>query len=129
MAKAAPPKPSPLEAGILSALRSIDNQVARNMLRTPAEREVSGVQKWEPYDQKIELITSLVLENLANRAIELDGVLVLAQAMCKALQMYCDELGQEGLGKMRSEYCSVAFEAIQRNASSGLSISKVSEIN
>jgi len=40
------PKAPPLEQGLLTAMKAIDNQIAREMQRSPAEREAPGMQKW-----------------------------------------------------------------------------------
>lgn len=97
-----------LEESLLTALKAIDNQVARAMERTPAEREVSGVQKWKPFDDKIEQVSTLILDNFGE-GISLDGVLVMSQAMVKALSILSSELGSEGLGDLRTTYVKEAL--------------------
>ena len=47
----------------------------------------------------------------------LDGLLVLARASAKALNIYCDELGEDGLGKVRSAACKDAASEIERDIS------------
>jgi hypothetical protein len=76
---------SPLEAALLQCLTALDNQVAREMQRTPAERE-------------------------------LHGMIVLAQALSKALSLFVDEMGAEGLGRVRSEYVAHAGDAMAADA-------------
>ena len=59
-------KPPKLEQHLLQAMRVIDNRVARQMQRTPAEREVHGVQKWEPYRIVVEDICALLLNEIGD---------------------------------------------------------------
>jgi len=106
----------PLEAGVLTALRAIDNQVARELQRTPADLTKHGVQKWEPFQKRIESISSFIIECLGERRIELDGILVLAQALTKTLSLLIDDLGEKGLGKVRTGYCVGALENIIAHA-------------
>jgi hypothetical protein len=111
-----PQKPSPLEQNLLAAMKAIDNQILREMQRSPAELEKHGVQKWEPYQKRIENISALILNSLGGEDISLDSLLVLSQATSKALQLIVEELGSEGLGKMRAAYCQRAIEALADNA-------------
>jgi len=113
--------PSPLEAALLKAMQSIDNQIAREMQRTPAEREVHGAQKWKPFDTRIENIAAFVLNALGDDSAKLDSVLVLSQAFTKALRLAMEDLGSDGLGKIRTEYCSQTMERIQQDAEKGRS--------
>jgi hypothetical protein len=105
-----------LEQGLLQAMKAIDNQVARAMQRSPAEREIHGVQKWEPYASRVEYLTAFILEELGANDVSLDSVLVLVQAFAKALHFAVDDLGPEGLGAVRSSYCLDAMEKVQRDA-------------
>lgn len=105
-----------LEQGLLQAMKAIDNQVARAMQRSPAEREIHGVQKWEPYASRVEHLTAFILEELAVNNISLDSVLVLVQAFAKTLNFAVDDLGPDGLGAVRSSYCLDAMEKVQRDA-------------
>ncbi|MFO0415679.1 MAG: hypothetical protein ACK5Y6_00185 [Pseudomonadota bacterium] len=105
-----------LEEGLLQALKAIDNQVARSMQRSPSEREAQGMQKWEPYSSRIEGITAFLLEEFGDNSINLDSLVVSTQAFAKALQLVCDDLGQEGLGKIRTEYCLDAMRKVARDA-------------
>lgn len=110
----------PLEEGIVMAMRAIDNQVAREMQRTPAEREEQGVQKWSPYGKRIEQLCVQLVSLLGNQECQLDSLLVLSQASAKALCMVIEDLESEGLGNVRSGYCLDAMENIQRDARNGL---------
>jgi hypothetical protein len=112
-------KSPPLSEGLLTALRALDNQIAREMQRSPEQQERSGVQKWEPIQKRVELVCALLLNALGERQIALDGIVVLAQAMPKALLLLTQDLGEEGLGKLRTAYCNAAFESIQRDAEAG----------
>ena len=112
-------KLEPLEEGLLLAMRAIDKQIAREMQRSPAELEISGVQKWEPIQKRIELVTSILLGFIGSNKRQLDSLLVLSQASTKALRMFVDELGQENIGEIRSAYLEKAFENISRDAREG----------
>lgn len=105
-----------LEAGLLQAMKAIDNQIARAMQRSPAEREVHGVQKWEPYTARVEGIAGFLLEEIGDTKVGLDSLLVCAQAFTKALQLVCNELGTDGLGDVRAAYCLDAMRHITRDA-------------
>ena len=118
----AKPKVPPLEAGLLQAMKALDNQIARQMQRSPAEREELGVQKWEPIGERIEEVVSLVLEKLGSEEVALDGLLVLSQAMSKALYLLVEELGEEGLGELRGGYCRKACELILRDAERAMEV-------
>lgn len=105
-----------LEEGLLQAMKAIDNQVARAMQRSPAEREMHGVQKWEPYASRVEGIAAFLLQEVGDTTIGLDSLIVCAQAFTKALQLVCDDLGADGLGKLRASYCLDAMGKITRDA-------------
>ena len=109
-------KLSKLESALLVVMQAIDNQVAREMQRTPAAEELQGVLKWAPYEKRIEQLTGFILGSVAERTVDLDSLLVLSQASAKALSLYVQELGEEGLGKVRSEYCLKALKAIGRDS-------------
>ena len=108
-----------LAQGLIAAMKAIDNQIARKMQRSPAEREEAGVQKWSPYAEKVEQTTALVLDAFGSQDIELDSVLVTSQAMVKALYLIIEEV--EDLGKLRTEYCQDALEKIDRDVRQALS--------
>src|SRR5689334_11784334 len=94
-------KRSPLEEGLMTALTALDNQIAREMQRSPEQLSAHGVQKWEAYSKRVELVTTHLLDGLGSEEIQLDSLLVLAQAAAKALSFTIQDLGQEGLGKVR----------------------------
>jgi len=109
---------SPLEDGLFKACRAIENQIAREMQRTPAQRDQHGVQKWEPYAKRIESICSFLLEETATEAgqgVSLDALLVLSQAVTKALSILTDELGEKGLGTVRAAYVREAAKNLKRD--------------
>jgi hypothetical protein len=109
------------EEGLLQAMKAIDNQIARALQRTPAERELQGVQKWEPYESRIEHVTAFLLNQLGDSEIAFDSLIVFAQAFTKALRFAAEDLGTEGLGAMRTEYCRDAMQKIERDAGKALS--------
>lgn len=109
----------PLEMNLLSALKALDTQIAREMQRSPAEREEHGVMKREPYLKRIEKLTGFVLDAVGAEEADLDGVLVLSQTLAKSLQMLVEDMGPEGLGKVRSSYCHEAFDCLERAVEQG----------
>ena len=106
---------SPLEDGLIRAMRSLDVQIARALERSPAEREEKGVQKWEPIAQRVETVCSFLLDRLGDDEVRLDSVVVLAQSFAKLLTLVADDLGSEGLGAMRTSYCLAAADSIERD--------------
>ena len=112
-------KLTPLDEGLLRALRAIDTQVAREMQRTPAELEKLGVQKWEPFNKRIENIAAFLIDNISEQNVQLDSLLVLSQALVKVLKIFSEDLGEEGLGKMRVAYVRWALENLARDAYEG----------
>jgi len=113
-------KAPPLENGLITAMRAIDNQIARQMERSPTERDDAGVQKWEPHQQKIEQICALVLEAFGDDEVRFDSLLVTAQAFAKSLYLVSEELGQTGLGTVRAGYAREALRSILRDAERGV---------
>lgn len=101
-----------MEAGLARCMRSLDSQIAREMQRSPAEREEHGVQKWEPYNTRIERLVTFLLNQLGDEEVTLDSLLVLVQALTKTYSIIVDDLGEEGLGEVRSLYCARACEAL-----------------
>jgi hypothetical protein len=106
-------KLSNLESGLLAAMKAIDNQILREVAhRSPEQREHHGVQKWDAFSSRVERIASFLLNALGDDEIKLDSVLVLAQALTKSLELAIDDLGEEGLGDVRTKYCLDALEKI-----------------
>ena len=101
-----------LDESLIRALELIDSQIARAMERTPEQREKSGVQKWKPLEERIERLSTLVLDNFGER-VQLDSILVLSQVMVKVLGLLCQEMGQEGLGELRSSYIQEALKILE----------------
>lgn len=112
-------KRPPLEEGLITALAAIDTQVARELQRSPAEREVHGVRRWEPYQKRVELVTSFLLNSLGDEEVRVDGLVVLSQALTKALAFLAEDLHPEGLGKVRTEYLLHTFDQLARDARRG----------
>ncbi len=104
-----------LEQGLQQALQAIDTQIAREMQRDPAALELQGVQKWEPYQKRVEHLTTFLMDSLGDNNIDLDGILVLSQALAKTLYFIVQDLSEEGLGKVRSQYCLEASKNILRD--------------
>jgi hypothetical protein len=105
------PKTPVLEESLLAALGAIDNQIRRAMERSPKEREIYGVQKWKPYDDRIEKICTFLLSNYGEK-FELDSLLVILRSSMKTLGILCEELGTEGMGEMRSAYIKETLEQV-----------------
>lgn len=114
------PKGDLLETNLLALLHNLDTQVARAMQRTPAELEEEGLNKQSIYLEKIEKISQIVLSAVADTTNQLDSLLILSQALSKALFLIVEELGQENLGKTRSLYCLQALENIEHDVGRGL---------
>ena len=112
-------KAGKLETGLLQAMQAIDNQIARALQRTPAEREVHGVQKWGAYETRIEDMTAFLLNALGDEEVGLDALIVFAQAFPKALRLATEDLGAEGLGKIRASYVLDSFQRIEDDAVKG----------
>ena len=106
----------PLEASILRALQAIDSQIDREMQRTPADRETHGVQKWAPMSTRIERIVTFALDQFSQDEVKIESLLVMAQALTKAVRFAVEELGEDGLGKMRSDYCRRTVDEIGQDA-------------
>ena len=62
-------------------------------------------------------MVTLVLDELGHDNVKLDSLIVLSQAMTKALYLLIEELGEEGLGTLRSAYCRQTIEAVERDCS------------
>jgi hypothetical protein len=116
------PKVPPLEDGLLRAMQALDKQVAREMQRTPAERELKGVLKDEPYDKRVENVSSFLLNSLGEEAVTLDSLLILSRSLIKTLYLVVEDLGLEGLGDVRSGYCRTALDSIAQDAHRGLTV-------
>ncbi len=100
----AKPKTPILDESLIKALEAIDNQIRRTVdSRTPSDRAVAGVQKWKPYEDRIERLTTLLLDNFGTN-VGLDSILVLSQVMIKSLTIVTEDLGEDGLGKLKSTY-------------------------
>ena len=111
-----------MEGGLLQCMKALDNQIAREMQRTPDEREQHGVQKWEPYNIRMERLVTLLLNELGEGSITLDSVLVLVQSLSKTLSIVVDDLGEEGLGNVRSMYCLKTCEALSFDVERALNV-------
>jgi hypothetical protein len=107
-----------LEEALLEALKALDNQIAREMQRDANSRDQHGAQKWEPYQTRIERLCSFLLNALGEQTIGLDGVIVLAQTFSKTLSFVTADLGEDGLGAVRSQYVKTTFENLERDAES-----------
>ncbi|MCB0317894.1 MAG: hypothetical protein KDD56_04000 [Bdellovibrionales bacterium] len=104
-----------LEESLRSMMISIENQIQREMQRTPAEKDILGVDRWPPIQTRVERITEYALKLISQTDSQIDSLLVLSQAFTKALSLYVQELGNDGLGKIRSSYCNSALELISRD--------------
>lgn len=115
-------KRPPLEEGLLVALKSLDNQIAREMQRNPEDLERFGVQKWEPYAKRMEIVTSFLLDAIGGQEVGLDSLIVLSQATTKALSLIAHDLEKKGLGKLRTAYCLEALKRINDDSFRGMQI-------
>ena len=88
----------------------------REMQRDAKSKDKHGVQKWEPFQSRVERLCSFLLNSLGEQTIDLDGIIVLAQTFSKTLSLACADLGEDGLGKVRAQYVRATFENIERDA-------------
>lgn len=105
----------PLKIGLRQALQAIDNQIAREMQRSPAEREVHGVLKWEPFEARVERVSAYLL-SIFGEDIQLDSLIVLSQALVKTLALVVEDCGREGLGDVRARYIERAADGLEHDA-------------
>jgi len=124
-------KQTPLEEGLIAAMQGIDKQILREVsTRSPAEKEEHGVQKWEPIEKRVEYLSGFVLNELGEGTVGIDSLLVMSQAFALALQMVAEDLGEEGLGEVRTTYLKTAFEQLERSAFRGRqALSSASTLN
>ncbi len=101
-----------LEESLLSALSAVDKQIARAMERTPSQREVHGVQKWKPLDERVEKLCELLLSEYGEEY-QLDSLLVFARSFVKSLSILCDELGGDSFGEIRSAYIKETLQMLE----------------
>lgn len=101
--------------GLGQMLKAVERQIAREMQRSPEERERLGVQKWDPFLDRIEKIAAASVEKFGTQQVGLDSLIVASQALTTALQLVVEELGREGLGELRSAYCMWACENLERS--------------
>jgi Asp-tRNA(Asn)/Glu-tRNA(Gln) amidotransferase A subunit family amidase len=106
----------PLEKGLRDCLRALDNQIARELQRSPSELATQGVQKWQPIQTRVERLSAFLLSELGEDSVNIESVLVLAQASTKALRMACEDLGKDGLGKVRAAYCVSTFDSVSNDS-------------
>lgn len=112
-----------LDESLIRALELIDSQIARAMERTPEQRDVGGVQKWKPLEERVERISTLLLDYYGDR-IQLDSVVVMSQVLVKVLGIVCQEMGQEGLGEVRSIYVQDALKKLEIEIQRSLGVFK-----
>ncbi|NBW39866.1 hypothetical protein EBR25_02565 [bacterium] len=108
-----------LEQALSRVLETLDAQVAREMQRTPAEREQRGVLKSEAHKKRSEKVSSHILEGISQGEFGLDGALILAEAIPRCLRILAEELGEDDLGKVRSTYLRELFLELEREAELG----------
>ncbi len=109
------------------AMQAIDNQIEREIgRRSPSDREEHGVQKWEPFQTRIERTASFLLNSLGDQSVQIDSLLVFSQAFAKTLNLLVADLGEEGLGELRSRYMSESLASIARDIGSAQRLLKES---
>jgi hypothetical protein len=96
-------------------LELIDSQIAREMQRTPAERSLHGVQKWQPIATRVERVASHVIEEFSAGNVKLDSLIVAMESFARILRILVEELGEGGIGKVRAGYCRESFKNIDRD--------------
>lgn len=126
MKKRENPPAEPLFDGVHRSLRALDSQIAREMQRTPAEREVHGVTKWQPMSKRVELLSAFFLDHIGDPgasedAFSFEALLVMAQSTVKALSLVVQDLGESDLGDLRSQYARDALNTMQFDVDRALS--------
>jgi len=111
-----------LSESLLRAMQALDTRVVREMQRSPAQREEEGVQKWLPFEKRVEQVAALLLEALGNEEIALDSMIIMTRAYTNALRLFIEELGTEGLGELRSDYCKFTMQRASDEARRALEI-------
>jgi hypothetical protein len=96
------------------------------MQRTPVEREVHGVTKWQPMSKRVELLSAFFLDHIGDPAVSEDAfsfeaLLVMAQSSVKALSLVIQDLGEPDLGELRSKYARDALNTMQFDVERALS--------
>ena len=108
---------SPVEEGLLGAMRALDRQIEKELVRRgPSDLETFGVTRWEPYRKRMERVASAALQAFSDNDVKLDSLLVLSQSLVKVIALVVDELGVEGLGAMRTAYSAEACNSIADDA-------------
>lgn len=106
------PKRPILEESLLTALKAVDNQIKRAMERSPSEREVHGVQKWKPIEDRVESVCEIIISEYGENH-DLDSLIVFSRAFVKSLVILCEELGLESFGEIRGAYVKDAIAKIE----------------
>jgi hypothetical protein len=89
------------EEAFVVALRAIDSQIQRELLRSPQQREEKGLSRKAPQDRRVENLTGFLLETFSKDEIGLDGLIVSARGFVKALTVLFEEYGEKNLGSAR----------------------------
>jgi hypothetical protein len=100
------------DEALLRALACLQSQLERELQRNPAERDVLGVSKWEPITKRIEDTAGLLLDGFAEERVFIEPLLILSHALVKAINVIVQELGPEGLGKVRTDYILKVFNLV-----------------
>lgn len=120
------PPGEPLFDGVHRSLRAVDSQIAREMQRTPVERDMYGVTKWQPMSKRVELLSAFFLDHIGDPAesedaFSFEALLVMAQSSVKALSLVIQDLGEADLGEIRSKYARDALSTMQFDVERALS--------
>ncbi len=107
----------PMQQGLLMAMSALDRQVSRDVTqRSTPEQDALGVGRCSAINLRVELVSSFIIDAFADGQVNLDSLLILAQAMTKTLGILGSELGEETMGKMRTDCCLDAFRQIIADA-------------
>jgi hypothetical protein len=106
---------TPLEDGLLRALRALDNQILRETQRDAIGRAEHGVGKDDAIEKRVEQLSTWFLDSLGEADISLEALLVLSRASTKALSLLARDLGSDGLGAIRTRYCLQSLEDLERD--------------
>jgi hypothetical protein len=110
----------PLESGLSSALKAVHNQIERELQRNPEQTAMYGVKKWVPMQKRVEQLTTFLIDQLQDKEITLEALLVIAQSTTKVASIVSSDVGAKGLGNIRAEYVQKSLELIERDCREGM---------
>jgi hypothetical protein len=108
-------KQPPLESGLMQAMTALDKQITREISsRDPQRTQTRGASARPAQEERAEQVTTFVIDLFASHTVRLDSILVLSEALTHSLQLISEELGQEGLGEVRSAYVTTVAKRLEQ---------------